>query len=65
MRYDRKLCSCYDCLMITCSRNRCHRPQWYNKPIKWIPFHEQGCEMYISRDKWKTIGDVDWNSDIV
>lgn len=61
MNKDRVYCECYDCLTKTCSRHRCHLPKWYKKPLVWVKFHEEGCELYKSPNRWKTLyrGDKD------
>lgn len=69
MEKDRILCKAKDCMIRTCSRHPCHRPKWYNKPIIWIDFVKEGCDMYISRnrpmDAYKDYYEDDEDDDIL
>lgn len=52
---DRTYCEAKDCITRTCSRNKCHLPKWYLRPLVWVAFHEEGCPMYKSLNKWETL----------
>lgn len=55
VKKDRTFCSSYDCMIKTCSRHRCHLPKWYNKPLVWVDFPAQGCDLYVSKHSWKNL----------
>lgn len=46
-------CTAFDCLIITCSRHRCHSPKKFNS-YNWTD-QSGTCGMYKSKNAWRTV----------